>query len=77
MEWEEFNILLSTGGPAVRIMGELRYGEPYRAWLEVQDWFTPWTQYYGTNNPDDPHSWANQPSQDVLLTYARQFYFGS
>jgi hypothetical protein len=60
---EEFDILLATGGPAVRIVGELNQGQPDRAWLEVQDWFTPWTQYFGA-------------SQDVLLTYAQQFYFG-
>jgi hypothetical protein len=61
---EEFNILLGTGGPAVRIMGELDgNGEPSRAWLEVQDWFTPWTQHVGA-------------SQDTLLAYCRCFYFG-
>jgi hypothetical protein len=64
LEAEEFNILLATGGPAVRIVGELDQGEPSRAWLEVQDWFTPWTEYVGA-------------PQDVLLAYARQFYFGS
>jgi hypothetical protein len=74
---EEFNILLSTGGPAVRIVGELSQGEPSRAWLEVQDWFTPWTQYFGQTDPNDPGALINQASQDVLLTYARQFYFGS
>lgn len=63
LQAEEFSILLATGGPAVRIVGELDGDEPWRAWLEVQDWFTPWTQYMGA-------------SQDVLLTYARQFYFG-
>ena len=63
---EEFNILLTTGGPAVRILGELdEHGEPRRAWLEVQDWGKAWTEYFpGTG------------SQDVLLTYARCFYFG-
>lgn len=64
-EWEadEFTILLSTGGPAVRIKGELgQHNEPDRAWLEVQDWFKPWTQYF----PAD---------QDTLLTYCRQFCF--
>lgn len=61
---DEFMILLSTGGPATRIMGELdEYGEPRRAWLEVQDWFQPWTQFIGAD-------------QDVLLAYARCFYFG-
>jgi hypothetical protein len=78
MQAEEFCILLSTGGPAVRIMGELDENcEPYRAWLEVQDWFTPWTQYFGTTSRSDPGMLENQASQDVLLTYARQFYFGS
>ncbi len=77
LEPEEFNILLSTGGPAVRIMGELRGGEPYRAWLEVQDWFTPWTQYFGTPDPKFlGQALTSVPSQDVLLTYARCFYFG-
>lgn len=65
-EWEadKFEILLTTGGPAVRIMGELDgNAEPDRAWLEVQDWGTPWTQYF-------------QADQDTLLTYCRCFYFG-
>ncbi len=61
---EEFCILLSTGGPATRIMGELRDGEPHRAWLQVQDWGTPWTDYH-----EDGLS-------AVLLAYARCFYFG-
>ena len=61
---EEFYILLCTGGPAVRIMGDLdQYGQPDRAWLEYQDWYTPWTQYYDA-------------SHDTLLRYCRQFYFG-
>jgi hypothetical protein len=60
----EFRILITTGGPAVRICGELNeYCEPIRAWLEIQDWGTPWTQY-----PD--------ASQETLLTYARCFYYG-
>lgn len=60
----EFCILLSTGGPAVRIIGELdEHGQPSRAWLEVQDWFKPWTEYL-------------QCERDTLLTYAQQFYFG-
>jgi len=60
----EFRVLLCTGGPAVRIIGELdEYGQPYRAWIEYQDWGTPWTQYFDA-------------SQDTLLTYCQQFYFG-
>lgn len=46
MQAEEFELLLATGGPAVRIVGELdNNGEPCRAWLEVRDRFQPWTQY--------------------------------
>jgi hypothetical protein len=59
----EFCILLGTGGPATRIRGELdEHGEPDRAWLEAQDWGTPWTQYQGGD-------------QDALLIYSRQFCF--
>jgi hypothetical protein len=76
LQAEEFNILLCTGGPAVRIVGELDQGQPTRAWLEVQDWFTPWTQYFGVTDPNDPGARTNLPSQDVLLAYASQFYFG-
>lgn len=62
----EFRILLCTGGPAVQIRGELNhYGEPARAWLEYQDWFTPWTKRI--NQPGD---------QEALLAYAGCFYFG-
>lgn len=64
-EPEEFCILLSTGGPATRIIGELRDGQPYSARLQVQDWFTPWTDYRG-----------DKVSHDDLLAYAACFYFG-
>jgi hypothetical protein len=61
----EFYILLCTGGPACRIMGELNdYCEPCRAWIEFQDWGTSWTEAPGII------------SQDVLLQYCQQFYFG-
>ena len=64
LQAEEFAILITTGGPAVRIRGELdEYRQPARAWLEVQNWGTPWTRYFDA-------------SQDVLLTYAQCFYFG-
>lgn len=54
-----YKILLSTGGPATRIIGELdECGIPETARLEVQDWFTPWTKYAGAD-------------EDVLLRYAR------
>lgn len=61
---EEFVILLGTGGPATRIIGELdEHCEPSRARLQVQDWGTPWTDYRGGDS-------------DALLTYCRCFYFG-
>lgn len=61
---DEFQILLCTGGPAVRIRGELdEHGEPYRAWIEYQDWFTPWEQW-------------SRASQDVLVRYCSNFIFG-
>jgi hypothetical protein len=64
-----FEILLATGGPAVRIVGELDdHGEPDAATLEVQDWFKPWTAY--------PQAGSQNDDADVLLTYCRQFYFG-
>jgi hypothetical protein len=63
---EEFRILLTTGGPALQIRGELgRFNEPDRAWLEYQDWGVPWTEYHGENE-----------DQDALLTFARCFHFG-
>lgn len=66
MEAEEFIILLCTGGPAARIVGELdQYKQPARAWLEYQDWFTPWIEYHGEN-----------ADGAALLTYCQQFYFG-
>jgi hypothetical protein len=43
---DEFRILLSTGGPALRIMGELGRWESSRCWLEIQDWGTPWTRMF-------------------------------
>jgi hypothetical protein len=63
MEPEEFRILLTCGGPALRIRGELNRGEPCRCWLQHQDWGTPWTQFFGAD-------------QDALLWFASLFYYG-
>lgn len=47
LEPEEFCVLLCTGGPAVRIVGEFSMTPSItRARLEYQDWGTPWTEYY-------------------------------
>ena len=63
----EYRILLSTGGPAVQIVGELNeHGEPESAVMQVQDWFIPWTDFVPQHE---------EPGR-VMLTYARCFYFG-
>lgn len=62
---DQFRILLCTGGPAVHIMGELdEHAEPHHAWMEYQDWGTPWTEYYETG------------IRDLLVSFAQQFYYG-
>ena len=70
----EFRILLSTGGPAIQLRGTLsEHGEPEKAWLEVQDWFTPWTEFWPVRPKDDDH---RSLTEDILLRFARCFYFG-
>lgn len=63
---EHYTILLSTGGPAVRIKGTLDQCVPETAQLEYQDWGTPWTRLTGLTDEDI----------NALLTYAGCFYFG-
>lgn len=66
IEPEQFRILLCTGGPAVRILGDLnRHCEPEAIWLQCQDWFTPWTN-------------VEICGEDVriLRRYCQCFYFG-
>ncbi len=44
---EVFQLLLCTGGPAVRIIGELdQFRRPIAARIEHQDWFRPWTAWH-------------------------------
>ena len=66
MEPAEYELLLSTGGPATRIIGEVRDGEAHSARLEAQDWFMPWIEYVTTGS-----------DHEALLTYARCFCMGS
>lgn len=62
----EYVILLCTGGPAVRITGELdQWQQPGSAKLQYQDWFTPWELYH-----------TSEEEYKALITYAGQFYFG-
>ncbi len=65
----EFEILLSTGGPACRIIGELDSGSV--AWqsgcrpvMQHQDWFKPWTES------------SYDIDTNALLWFCEQFYFG-
>jgi hypothetical protein len=63
---EEFCILLGTGGPAARIIGELDdYGQPTRARYQYQDWFKPWTEAI-----------LDSDGYATLLEYSQNFYFG-
>lgn len=62
----EYEILLCTGGPAVRIVGDLdEHNQPENVKLEYQDWFTPWIRYGNTSSDED----------SLLLEYANCFYF--
>lgn len=46
-EASEYMILLTTGGPAARIRGELDvYGAPATAYMEASDWGMPWTEVH-------------------------------
>jgi hypothetical protein len=65
----EYRILLCTGGSAVQITGKLsEHGEPETACLQMQDWFPPWMEYWPPN--------GYKSTTEILLAYARQFYFG-
>lgn len=67
LEPDQFEILLSWGGPSVRILGELDRGSV--AWqagcrpiIQHQDWFVPWTES------------AYVVSTDALLWFCEFFY---
>ena len=62
---EEFKILLSTGGPALRVIGELDDYGPVNPKLQFQDWGTPWIDFEITEN-----------QQDALNWFCNCFYFG-
>ena len=61
-----YQLLLSTGGPATRIVGELsEHGEAITADIEHQDWGTPWTRYGITAEVEGS-----------LVSFAQCFHFG-
>jgi hypothetical protein len=66
---EEYEILLTTGGPALRIYGRLDHGEPDAdPIIQWQDWGTPWTDWW----PED----RDVPYKDTLREFACCFWFG-
>ena len=62
---KEFKILLTWGGPALRIIGELDNYGPVNPKLQFQDWGTLWTDFEITEN-----------QQDALNWFCNCFYFG-
>ena len=54
---EEFKILLSWGGPALRIIGELDDYGPVNPKLQYQDWGTLWTDFEITENQQEALNW--------------------
>ena len=61
----EFKILLSWGGPALRIIGEIEENFAVNPKLQYQDWGTPWTDLEITEN-----------QQKALNWFCNCFYFG-
>ena len=66
LEIEEFKILLTWGGPALRVIGELnQYKEPENIKMQYQDWGTFWTDFEIT-----------EEQQKALNWFSSCFYFG-
>lgn len=65
-EIDEYSILLCTGGPAVRIIGNMNAHEmPDDARLEYQDWGTQWTEFKTFGD-----------AEKILVEYADVFFQG-
>ena len=62
---EEFKILLTWGGPALRIIGELDNYGPVNPKLQYQDWGTAWTDFEITEDQRKALNW-----------FCNCFYFG-
>jgi len=66
LEVEEFKILLTWGGPALQVIGELdQYKQPENIKLQFQDWGTPWTDFELKENQENALNW-----------FCNCFYFG-
>tara|TARA_X000001388_G_scaffold64059_1_gene50124 strand:+ start:160 stop:579 length:420 start_codon:yes stop_codon:yes gene_type:complete len=66
LEIEEFKILLTWGGPALRVIGELdQYKQCENIKLQFQDWGTLWTDYELTEKEEESLNW-----------FCNCFYFG-
>lgn len=67
MEIEDYKILLTTGGPALRIIGTLGPHNEPDDWprLEYQDWGTPWTEYLPARK-----------NREALQKFASVFWYG-
>ncbi len=61
----EYCILLGTGGPASRIVGDLENCQPKNAIYQHQDWGKPWTA-----------AQLSSDEEETLREWAAQFYFG-
>lgn len=59
----EYELLLCTGGPAVRVTGDLDDDfEPVTATMQHQDWGTPWTDFHTAD-------------ESKLLAFSSHFYY--
>lgn len=62
----EFKVLVTTGGPAFRVIGDLdQHNQPTNVRAEHQDWGTPWTEVDLTNDEQEAVDW-----------FASLFYYG-
>ena len=61
----EFKILLTWGGPALRVIGELDNYGPVNPKLQYQDWGTFWTDLEITEDQQESLNW-----------FCNCFYFG-
>ena len=62
---EEFKILLSWGGPALRVIGEIEENYAVNPKLQYQDWGTAWTDLKITEDQQESLNW-----------FCNCFYFG-